>query len=88
MHPFFEIRAKNDPTFVYSLREIKNIDIDGSIGLKTLSKSKPHISEWLDSSEHKLLIVDGIDENMNMNQKLLTIYTNSQSAQIACNLHR
>ena len=71
MHPFFEVRANNDYTFVYSPRDIDNIDIDGSIGLKTLSKSKPYISEWLDSSEHKLLIVDGIDENMNMNQKLL-----------------
>ena len=39
------------PLFIRA-REIKNI-VDGSIGLKTLSKSKPYISEWLDSSEHK-----------------------------------
>ena len=58
------------PLFIRA-RDIDNIKIDGSIGMKTLSKTKPYISEWLDSTEQKLLIVDGIDENMNMNQKLL-----------------
>ena len=63
-------QTTTQPLFIRA-RDIDNIDIDGSIGLKTLSKSKPVISEWLDSSEHKLLIVDGIDENTKLNQKLL-----------------
>ena len=54
-------------------RQITDISENGDIGLGAdLEKSNdPYLETWLDSSHRKLLIVDGVDENLALNTQLL-----------------
>ena len=68
---FLKSRDEEIEPFFHKARDIAEIDQFGDIGINLSQEIDPYRERWLASRGRKLLIVDGIDENTKLMNKLL-----------------